>query len=260
MKANRFREAIAEGRVPIGHMVWEFATRGMAKILDSADLDFVLIDMEHSGFDVDKVYDLIAWSKAAKFAPIVRVPSIEYQFMARIMDSGALGIMAPNVQTAEEAKLIVDSVKYAPFGKRGVGLNTAHTDFTMPKLPDFFEESNRNSVVVCLIESPLGVKNAEAIAKVPGVDVLWVGHFDLTQAMGIPGQFNNSDFITHLQHVADVAKAHNLRAGIQVANPDQIKKWSAMGYNVLSTGADSTTYRAALDAGVKNLREFLGQS
>ena len=92
-------------------MIMEFGTRGIAKIIESADLDFVVYDMEHSGFEVERLFDLIAWSKACSFAPFVRVPQGLYHFLARIMDAGALGVMIGNVETPEQAKSIVNAVK-----------------------------------------------------------------------------------------------------------------------------------------------------
>src|SRR5690242_10468968 len=102
MKRNRVRAALAEGRPALGHMVLEFGTRGIAKIAEACGLDFVVIDMEHSGLDFGAVADQMAWFKATTVTPIVRVPAIEYHFIARVMDAGAMGIMAPNVRTPEE--------------------------------------------------------------------------------------------------------------------------------------------------------------
>jgi 2-dehydro-3-deoxyglucarate aldolase/4-hydroxy-2-oxoheptanedioate aldolase len=257
MKSNRYRQAIAQGRIPVGHMVWEFATRGIAKLLDSVDLDFVVYDMEHSGIDTERMFDLIAWSKAASYAPFVRVPQAQYHFLARIMDAGALGVMIGNVQTPEEARMIVESVKFAPLGKRGVGLGTAHTDFVVPDPVTYFRESNESSVVICQIESPLGVANAEAIAATPGVDILWVGHFDLSQSMGIPGEFQNPRFLEALQAVVAAANKHGKRLGIQPGNMEQAQQWMSLGFNVISWGADSAVYRAAIDTAVRNLRQHL---
>src|SRR6266849_3491413 len=196
MKPNRFRQVVKEGRIPLGTMVWEFGTRGMAKILESADLDFVLIDMEHSTFDGERVADLLAWLKATPIAPFVRVPQRLYHFLARAMDAGALGVMVANVETPEQAREIVDAVKYAPLGHRGVGLGSAHTDFIMPDPAAYFREANQNTTVIAMIESPRGVANADAIAATRGVDVLWVVHVDVRQAMWSPVQFHHADFLT----------------------------------------------------------------
>src|SRR5262245_15801472 len=134
MKPNRIRQLLAEGKIPIGHMIIEFGTRGIAKIAEAAGLDFVLIDMEHSGLDFGSVADLLAWFKATPVAPIVRVPAIEYHFIARVMDAGALGVMAPNVRTAGQALEVVNAMRYAPEGNRGLGLATAHNDYVPPRV------------------------------------------------------------------------------------------------------------------------------
>jgi 2-dehydro-3-deoxyglucarate aldolase/4-hydroxy-2-oxoheptanedioate aldolase len=238
-------------------MIWEFATRGIAKILESADLDFVLIDMEHSEFDTDRVADLVAWFKATPIAPFVRVPQCLYHFLARVMDAGALGVMVGNVETPEQARLIVQSVKYPPMGKRGVGLGAAHTDYLGPEPLDYFRQSNESSVVICQIESPVGLEHLDAIAATPGVDVLWVGHFDLSTAMGIPGQFQHPAFLDALAAVVAAARRHGKLAGIQPGSLEQAEQWIGIGYNVISWKADTALYGAALRGEVARLRERL---
>ncbi len=254
MKLNRFRQVVADGRVPVGHMIMEFGTRGIAKLLESADVDFVLYDMEHSGFEMERVFDLIAWSKGSPYAPFVRVPQGQYHFLARTMDAGALGVMVGNVETPEQAREIVDAVKYAPLGKRGVGLGTAHNDYVMPKPDEYFAESNASSVVICQIESELGVSNAEAIAGVPGVDCLWVGHFDLTHSMGIPGQFAHERFHAAMRAVVAGARRHGKLLGAQPGNSAQAEEWFRFGFNVLSWQSDIALYRGALQSAIKGLR------
>ena len=255
MKTNRFLHVLRSGGMPIGHMVMEFGTRGIAKLLEAADVDFVLYDMEHSGFDIERVFDLIAWSKACPFAPMVRVPEGKYHFLARAMDAGALGVMVGNVETSEQARDIVAAVKYAPLGRRGVGLGTAHNDYVMPNPADYLRDSNEGSVVICQIESALGVQNAEAIAATDGVDVLWVGHFDLSHSLGIPGQFHHELFLDSMRSVVAGSRRHGKALGVQPGNPEMAEEWIGMGFNVISWGSDIALYRSALQAGVKRLRE-----
>jgi 2-dehydro-3-deoxyglucarate aldolase/4-hydroxy-2-oxoheptanedioate aldolase len=255
MKQNRFRQVVASGGIPVGHMIMEFGTRGIAKILEAAGPDFVVFDMEHSNFDMERIADLVAWSKAAPFAPFVRVPQGRYHFLARVMDAGALGVMVGNVETAGEARSIVEAVKYAPEGRRGVGLGTAHTDYRMPDPAAYFKEANESSVVICQIESETGLANAEAIAATPGVDVLWVGHFDLSQSMGIPGQFTNPRFLDALRHVVASGRKHGRRLGIQPGNAGQCDEWMALGFDVISWQSDISLYRGALAAALAALRE-----
>lgn len=259
MKPNRFRQVVSAGRIPLGTMVWEFGTRGMAKILESADVDFVLIDMEHSTFDGERVADLLAFFKATPIAPFVRVPQRLYHFLARAMDAGALGVMVANVETPDQAAEIVDAVKYAPLGHRGVGLGSAHTDFTAPDPATYFREANQNTTVIAMIESPRGVANADAIARTQGVDVLWVGHFDLTQAMGIPAEFQHRDFLDALGKVIAAARQHGKVAGINPRSTEQADEWIAMGFNAISLGNDVTIYRTALASAIQSLRRRVAE-
>jgi 2-keto-3-deoxy-L-rhamnonate aldolase RhmA len=241
--------------MPVGHMIMEFGTRGIARLLEAADLDFVVFDMEHSGFEIERVFDLIAWSRACSFAPMVRVPEARYHFLARVMDAGALGVMIGNVETPEQAQQIVSAVKYAPMGRRGVGLGTAHNDYVMPEPSAYYEESNASTVVICQIESGTGVDNSAAIAGVPGVDCLWVGHYDLSTALGIPGQFGHERFQAALRKVVDSARQHGKLLGIQPGSWEQAEEWMGLGFNVISWSADIGVYRAALQSAVSRLRE-----
>ena len=254
MKENRFQRVVKEGRIPVGTMIWEFGTRGMPKILEAADLDFAFIDMEHSTFDGERVADLLAIFKATPIAPFVRVPQRLYHFLARAMDAGALGVMVANVETGEEAREIVGAVKYSPMGQRGVGLGTAHTDFLSPDPMKYFATANENTTVVAMIESPRGVANAEAIAATAGIDVLWIGHFDLTQALGIPGEFHHPDFLHSVDRVISAVRKHGKVAGINPRTQEQANEWVAAGFRALAWSNDVTVYRDALTSAVQRLR------
>ncbi len=254
MKPNRVRELLDAGKTPVGHMIMEFSTRGIAKLVEAAGLDFVLIDMEHSGFHIGAVNDLLAWFKATPVTPIVRVPSHDYDFIARVMDAGAGGIMAPNVRTPEEARAVNNAMRYAPEGGRGLGLGAAHNDYLPPDPISYMREANHNNVILAQIESTTALENLDAIAATPGIDVLWIGHFDLTQSMGIVGQFDHPEFLKALSAVADAAKRHGKAAGIQPGNIENARAWMKLGYNVISFSADQVLYRNALRVAAEQVR------
>jgi 2-dehydro-3-deoxyglucarate aldolase/4-hydroxy-2-oxoheptanedioate aldolase len=238
----------------------EFGTRGIAKLLESVDVDFVVIDMEHNGFDSERVADLVAWFKATDIAPFVRVPQPLYHFLARTMDAGALGVMVGNVETADQARAIVSAVKYAPLGNRGVGLGTAHNDYVPPDPVAYMREANENTTVICQIESRIGLANLDGIAGTEGVDVLWVGHFDLSQSMGIPGHFDDPRFLEALSSVVNAAKKHNKASAIQPASMEQADRWLALGFSVLSWKTDIALYRGALQREIKALRDWISSA
>jgi 2-dehydro-3-deoxyglucarate aldolase/4-hydroxy-2-oxoheptanedioate aldolase len=256
MKPNRVRDLLRQGSVPVGHMISEFATRGVARILEAAGADFALIDMEHSGLDLERVADLLAWFRATSVTPLVRVPQGLYHFVARVLDAGALGVMVPNVESAEQARAIVRAAKYAPLGARGVGLGVAHTDYRLPDPVTYLREANEATMVLCQIESVAGVENADDIAAVEGVDVLWVGHFDLTQSMGIAGQFEHPRFVEALAVVAAAARRHGKAAGIQPGSLEQACQWLERGFSVLSFSNDVSFYRDSLRQVLAELRRL----
>jgi 2-dehydro-3-deoxyglucarate aldolase/4-hydroxy-2-oxoheptanedioate aldolase len=212
--------------------------------------------MEHTGFDADRIADLLAWFKATDIAPFVRVPQGLYHFIARTLDAGALGIMVGNVETGEQARAIVSAAKYAPLGGRGVGLGTAHNDYVQPDPVGYCRRANENTTVICQIESGTGLSNLEAIAGTPGVDVLWVGHFDLTQSLAIPGQFHHPLFLEALNQVVDAAERHGKLAALQPGTLEQAEEWLNLGFHFVSWKTDIALYRAALQQEIRAVREL----
>jgi 2-dehydro-3-deoxyglucarate aldolase/4-hydroxy-2-oxoheptanedioate aldolase len=162
--------------------------------------------------------------------------------------------MAPNVTSAEQARALVDAAKYAPFGRRGVILGAAHTDFKDVVPAEFMQYSNLNTTIICQIESREGLANMGEIAATPGVDVLWVGQADLTQSLGIPGQFDHPSFLDALKRVTDMAHRRGLGAGIQPNNLAQAQEWMELGFDVISYSGDFYVYLAALSQAVAEVR------
>lgn len=258
MKPNRLKRLLDEDRIAVGHMILEFGTRGMPQILDAARVDFVVVDMEHTAFTSAEVADLMTGFKATSIAPFVRVPQIQYHFVARTLDAGALGVMVPNVKSGAEAQTVVEAAKYAPLGNRGVILGSAHTDFKGVDPEEYMTYANENTSIICQIESRDGLDNIDDIAATPGVDVLWVGHFDLTQSLGIPGQFHSPAFLDALKLVVETADRHGLGAGIQPGTIEQAREWIELGFDVISYGGDFYVYLDALTRAVTSLREITG--
>ena len=127
----------------------------------------------------------------------------------------------------------------------------------MPDPVEYFRYANQNTTVIAMIESPVGLANIDAIAATPGIDVLWVGHYDLTQAMGIPAQFQHPDFIGALSAVTAAARRHGKQAGIQPGRVEDAQQWRDLGFNVISWGIDYAVYRAALTSGIETVRHIL---
>ena len=252
-------KAMAKTRSPkFGHFIVEFATPGIGHIMKSAGCDFTLFDLEHSGFGFETVKSALRYFEAADLPAIVRVPSREYHHIARAMDMGAEGLMLPMVGNVDEVRHIVNSMKYHPQGKRGVALQVAHDRYRPGAVADKFTAANTRNTLFCQIETVEGVENADAMAAIDGVDCLWVGHFDLSVSLGIPGQFDHKDFKRAIERTIAATKKHNKALGRLVPSVE-------LGINIYKQGFDFVCYsgdvwllHSALEDGIKKLRAGCG--
>jgi 2-dehydro-3-deoxyglucarate aldolase/4-hydroxy-2-oxoheptanedioate aldolase len=239
----------------LGHFIVEFATPGIGHILKRAGCDFALFDMEHSGFGFETVKSAVRYLEAGGVAAIVRVPSKEYHHIARACDMGAEGLMIPMVNSAAEAKAIVDSMKYFPMGLRGVALGVAHDNYTAGPVPEKLAGANTRTTLFCQIETADGARNAAEIAAVDGVDALWVGHFDLSVSLGIPGEFNHPKFLETIDRTIAATKKHGKSLGRLVPTTDQGIALYKQGFDFCCYSGDVWVLRDALTAAMSTLRE-----
>jgi 2-keto-3-deoxy-L-rhamnonate aldolase RhmA len=239
----------------LGTFIVEFATPGIGHILKSAGCDFVLFDTEHSGFGFETIKSAVRYFEAADLPAIVRVPSREYHHIARALDMGAEGIMCPMVGNAEEARHIVNSMKYTPMGNRGVALQVAHDRYRAGATGDKLAAANERTTLFCQIETAEGVENADAIAAIDGVDCLWVGHFDLSSSLGIPGEFNHPKFLSAIETVVAATKKHNKALGRLVPTVELGIDLYAQGFDFVCYSGDVWILHQALEQAIGALRD-----
>jgi 2-keto-3-deoxy-L-rhamnonate aldolase RhmA len=239
-----------------GHFIVEFATPGIGHILKNAGCDFVLFDTEHSGFGFETIKNAVRWFEAARLPAIVRVPSKAYDQMARAADMGAEGIMVPMVDTGAEARELVSNLKYTPDGRRGVALGVAHDGYGgSGTVAERLRAANARTCLFAQIETASGVEEADAIAAVDGVDCLWVGHFDLSASLGIPGEFTNPKFLKAIARVDAACKKHGKALGRLVPDSATGVDYRGRGFNLLCWSGDVWALQAAIRAGIDGMRE-----
>lgn len=254
MSPNRFKSRLAAGQRAVGTMVFEFNTPGISRVLDAAGVDFVVFDMEHSGFEIGDIRRLMAGARGAAFTPLVRVPAAEYHFLARTLDVGARGVMVPMVESRAQAEAIVRACKYSPEGGRGAAFGVAHDDFRSGSVVETMARSNADSAIIVQIETAGGVDHVDEIAAVPGIDVLWIGHFDLSQSLGIPGQFDHPRFVEAVATVVAAGRRHERALGVMVSDPVAGQVWLERGFQAVAYSADIWLLQRALAEGVAWLR------
>ena len=239
----------------LGHFIVEFATPGIGHILKSAGCDFVLFDLEHSGFGFETVKSALRYFEAAELPAIVRVPSREYHHIARALDMGAEGLMLPMVGNPDEVRHIIESMKYHPVGRRGVALQVAHDRYRPGAVADKLAAANARTTLFCQIETAEGIENADAIAAIDGVDCLWVGHFDLSASLGIPGDFDHPKFKAAIERTAAATQKHGKALGRLVPTVEQGVQVFALGFDFVCYSGDVWVLHNALAAAIAELRE-----
>lgn len=253
--ANNGLKAMAGTKAPkLGHFIVEFATPGIGHILKSAGCDFVLFDLEHSGFGFETVKSAVRYFEAAQLPMIVRVPSREYHHIARAMDMGAEGLMLPMVGNVDEVRHIVDSMKYHPAGKRGVALQVAHDNYRPGTVADKFTAANKRTTLFCQIETAEGVDNADAMAATDGVDCLWVGHFDLSVSLGIPGEFDHPKFKKAIETTIAATRRHKKALGRLVPTVEAGIDIYKQGFDFVCYSGDVWVLHNALAQAISELR------
>jgi 2-keto-3-deoxy-L-rhamnonate aldolase RhmA len=258
MRPNPIKQRIAAGGASYGTMAFEFFTPGLPQICKAAGAEFVLFDMEHSGADIETMKQQISYCRGLDIVPMVRVPATQYHFIARLLDAGAMGIMVPMVETREQAELIVSCTRYPPDGIRGAAFGVAaHDDYLAGPVAETIAAANERTLVICLVETATGIANIDAIAAVPGVDVCWLGHFDLTNFMGIPGQFEHPDYLRAVDKIVQAAAKHGKVAGMMAADEGWARTYLAKGFRILAYGIDHLLLQRALGEGLSRVRDMV---
>jgi len=253
MRENRVKRTLAAGGQAIGTMVFEFNTTGVGRIAAVAGAEFVIYDMEHTGWSIETIRMLMATTRAAETVPMVRVPATQYHLLSRPLDVGAMGLMVPMVEDEAQAELIVRSAKYYPDGGRGTAFGVAHDDYAGGDVAAKMASANAEGMLIAQIETAKGVENADAIAAVEGIDCLWIGHFDLTQSLGIPAQFDHPRFQEAVDAVVAAAAAHGKSAGIMAGNVEVGREWIRRGFRAIAYSGDLWIYQQALAEGIAAL-------
>ena len=221
-----------------GAMIFEFFSPGIPIILKNAGCEFIIFDMEHGGLSLEQFKVLATISNSNQISPLIRIPEVSYNYVARALDLGASGIMAPMVNTAEEAMKVVKSSKYPPEGIRGAGFGFAHDNYNNQNPLKYIKKANDELINIIQIETKYGLENVESIAAIDGVDCLWVGHFDLTNFLGIPGDFTSSIYLDAIKRVVDAGKINKKSLGIMINNNDELEMYSELGFNMIAVGTE----------------------
>lgn len=252
---NPVRDLLANGHLALGAGLRLARTVEPAKVLKTAGFDWLFIDAERNAMGVDAITRISTAAYDAGIMPFVRVPHGRFDLAARALDGGAMGIIMPRIESAAEAKALVDAVKYAPIGERSFHPWQPAYDFATGDYRAMMAELNAATMVIAMIESPESAAQADAIAAVEGIDALLVGNTDLTCAMGIPGEVDDPRVSAVYDAVIAACRTHGKWAGLGGPCRDETRtRLVAMGVRLVYAAGDLELLMSAARQRVERLR------
>lgn len=233
LKENKIKQKISVGEKVIGSFL-NLETPSAAEILGLIGYDFIIIDTEHGPGGTESAQNIIRAALLRDVTPMIRVKQLDRSSIMKMIDIGAEGLLIPFVKSAAEVRQIVQYAKYPPVGEKGYGycrkIGYGLEDGTS-ELEPFFAWANKNTLVFPQCETVPCLEHIEEIAAIDGIDGIFVGPFDLSVSMGIPGQSDHPDFIAAIKRVLKACKQSGKASMIFSTDPGQTKRYYEMGFD-----------------------------
>lgn len=235
---ENIKKKMNNGEIVFGMMLSEVATPNTVRIMDAAGYEFMIVDCEHGYFDFSQLANLASVGNGLNMTMLVRIPAIAKEFVAKCLDMSMDGVLVPMVNTAEDAKKIVQLVKYPPMGTRGISTTRAHTNYAPPALDEYIKNANQRTIIMVQIESRQAVENVDEIAAVDGIDALMVGPNDMAVDFGTPGKLETPEMEAAIFKVIEASKKAGKPCGIIDSHVPFLRKWRDRGMNIFSCGSE----------------------
>ncbi len=233
----------------------------IAQLAHTCGYDTLYVDVEHSSLSLHDTGQICMAALAVGITPFVRVPAYGPEYVSRYLDAGAMGIIAPHVNNREDAETVVRSAKFPPYGNRSVTFGLPHLKFQNVPHEQARQEMNAKTTVLTMLEGPEAIENAEEIAAVEGVDILFIGSNDLCAQMGIHGQFHHPRVREAFKHTIDVARKHGKHVGIGglSGEPELLADFIGLGARYVSAGNDLLYLMSSARARCEQLKKVISE-
>jgi 2-keto-3-deoxy-L-rhamnonate aldolase RhmA len=253
---NSAKQKLVEGKLVLCMGLRQARTVDIAMIAAEAGFDALYVDLQHSPLSLETASTLCAASIGLGITPLVRTPSHAADWISRALDGGAQGVVLPDVNNAEEAKAIVEAARFPPLGRRSVMGSGPALRYKSTPLAGVNSKLNDETLVIVMLETPQGIEHADAIARVPGIDVLLVGSNDLCTTLGIPGELRHPKLRNAYEAVARACKAHGKVLGVGGIRGDLELQTELvrLGARYIAAGNDAAYLAAAAGKDAQALR------
>jgi 4-hydroxy-2-oxoheptanedioate aldolase len=256
---NNVKDKLARGEVVASMTVRLVRGIEIARLAKTAGFDTIYIDMEHSSFSLDLTGQICMSAMEIGIAPFVRVPANTPEYISRVLDGGALGVIAPHIRSADEARAVVRAAKFPPFGERGVSAGLPHLHFRSFPPAEAYAAMNAATMVIVQFESAAAIDRADEIFAVEGVDMVLIGVNDLMADLGIPGEYEHPKVRDAYARAIAAAKTHGKHVGVGglSTRPKLAAEFVAMGARYVSTGTDLAFLLAAATDKAKQVHDLV---
>lgn len=254
MKLNPVKEALHAHRAVVGTELSRFRSVEVVRVFADAGYEFFFIDLEHTPFSLETVAEMVAVARASDIVPLVRVPEVEYSWVARILDLGAQGVIVPRVVSARQVEDVVRWTRYPPLGVRGFSMTRHQTDGVPIDPVHFMEHLHHETLLIIQIERKEALENIEEILQVPGVDVACLGYLDLSVDLGIPGILDDPSMIEAIERLIAAGKSYGVATGIICQDLSTIQRWVEHGMQFVACSTDGDIFQEAASREAEMLR------
>jgi len=254
---GRLGDRIRAGETLLGTFV-KLPAPAVVEMLGEVGFDFVIIDLEHSSLDFAQAEMLATAADAVGMASLIRIPENRRYLVTKALDLGIDGVQVPMVETAEQARSAVLAARYHPLGQRSMSFATRSARFGNIPRDEHIRSTNRNQVVAVQIETLEGVEQAEAIARVEGVDFIFVGPADLSQSMGYPGQSLRPEVTEAIRRVGLAVGDQGTPLATHALNLEHAQEVMETGVRIIVYGIDTSFFIQGVRSSLGRLREMVG--
>lgn len=254
MTANPIKSKLKEGQCVYGSWI-RIPSPIIVEVLGNIGFDFLHIDMEHSSIDLQMLDYMVLAGYRHEIPLAVRVATQNPADLYRIMDIGYSSFVLPRIETAEQCTQLLKGARYTPAGTRGLGGAVRANGWGETPLDQHLKEAEEDTLMIIQIESEEGLQNLDAILEVPGIDVVYIGPLDLSQALGYPGQIDHPVVRDTIDTLIKTIRGKGIAVGIHAATIEQAKEWAEAGIQYFTVGLDVSLLQSAGRSLLNRLKE-----
>lgn len=218
-----------------------------------AGFDFVILDMEHGPVGLQQMQNMIRAAEASGIIPVIRIRDRQPESISQALDIGAGAIQVPQLTDVQQVEKVIRSAKFHPYGDRGVCRFVRAAGYSSTERKDYFVRANETEIII-QIEGKEGLDNFDDILEIPLVDILFIGPYDLSQSIGVPGEIDHPEVVAAIREMVGKALAKNKYIGLFADTIENARKWRDLGVHYISYSVDIGIYLSSCEQIVKEIR------